>query len=171
MRPESARADGQRGFTLLEVMVATVIASVLAVALISVALSTKTSSVHMDRRLLAAQTTKALQSALKAYVTGDPTSVKPGLCGPNTAWGSPSACSTDMWCLKTAVQTDTQPGGANPCWALNPGTHTIGCTAAGEDSRCFLPYALRRIPYNGTLVYTVSGSPPKVSINVNWTEP
>ena len=166
------RASSRAGFTLIEVMVATMITAALAVALVNVALTTKTTSVMLDRKVLAGQATKALQSALKAYVTGDPLSVKSGLCGPNTYNGAPLACNTNMWCLTNAVQVDTtQPGGANACYALNPGTHTIYCNASGEDSRCVLPWALRQPPYNGYVVYTVTGSPPKVTINVNWTEP
>lgn len=188
MRAKRPSRSRRAGYTLIEVMVATLITALLAVATIEVALSTKSNSVRLDRRILANQTSKAVQSALKAYVTGDPNSTATGLCGPNTlnggtlnARGMMTSCTRAMWCISNSLMTDSPGGGgSNPCYALNPGTHILSCTGMRpppslDDRLCLLPYALVQPPYNGyvqyTVTYSAAGAPPQVAINVNWTEP
>ena len=161
-----------RGFTLVEVIVAVLLTGVIVSSVYSVALSSRRGGGKADRRLLGAQASKAVAATLRNYVTADSNLVPGGaltIHGPNVL----NPTGVTQWSLHTpgppAIQTDS----LGSVWALATGTHRIECPAAvGSDGPCFLPRILRTAPFNGYIEYTVAaGSPPQVTINVVWTEP
>lgn len=163
-----------RGYTLIEVVIAVFLTAIVVTSVFSVAVSSSASGGKAERKMLAAQAAKSLSSALKDYVTGDSTISGNGFQGPNSA-NSGAA----RWNLHVpGVQTDSN----GAVYALSPwpnvGTtvHTLTCVAAApNDTTCFMPRALRRAPYNGSISYTVEvaspNGPPKITINTTWTEP
>lgn len=107
----------RRGQTLMEVMVATVIAAISATAVFSVVLSTSVSAIKTDKREAAALMFKTAQETLKNYVSAVPTEAA---YVPNGGkW------SADTSGLKS--------------WALANGTHDISslllCPYAAGDPR------------------------------------
>jgi prepilin-type N-terminal cleavage/methylation domain-containing protein len=185
----------ERGYTFIEVLVGLLLASVIATAVLSVAVTTKIAggyNSHNDRRMVAGQIQKELTSVLKNFVTAccDPVSgtCNPagagncgGIAGPNGgAWtlnGYPFANNPSNG-FGGAVDTTL---GANP-YALQVGAHNLNGS--------ILPTWFSAAPYNATVSYTVTAGPsynnvsnpitwppagdqviPQVNVTVNWTEP
>lgn len=165
---------GRGGFTLIEVVVSVLLTAVMVSAVFTVALSVKTGGGKADRKLLAGQAERALSATLKGYVTSDNTATNTVIAGPNacarTGCGTPGPTS---WNIHTpGVQTDSL-GDVYALTAAPVGSeHVLTCVAApGADAACFVPKVLRDPPFNGTIKYSVVGSPPQVIVTVNWTEP
>jgi type II secretory pathway pseudopilin PulG len=157
------------GYTIIEVIVSIMLTAVMVSAVFSVALTTKTGGGKADRKLLAGQAERSLTAALRSYVTAD--TANTAIPGPNAAANTGGATGAAGWSIHTAaVQTDSMGVGT---YALAVGTHILACpAAAGADAACFLAKALRNPPFNGTIQYVVAaGSPPQVTVTVNWTEP
>lgn len=179
------------GYTLVEVVISILLTSVLVSAVFSVALTAKAGSGKADRKLLGGDSLRALDDALKAYVTDSSSNFATSagqINGPNHA--ARGNFSQQAWNIYTpGVQEDHQcsfPSGFNAgppsiggqqdiyALATSPpgGYHCLVCVAAPpNDTPCFLPKILRDPPYNGSIYYQVTGSPPKVQVGVWWTEP
>lgn len=98
----------RKGQTLVEVMVATVIAASTATAIFSVVLSSHVGELKSDKKEAAAMVIKAAQEQLKIYVSADPSDPEfSPVAGGH--WGK-----------------DTNGG-----WALATGTHNIDLLLAG----------------------------------------
>ena len=92
----------RKGQTLVEVVVATMVAAMTATAVFSVVLSSQVSGVRSDKREAAAMAMKAAQEQLKVFVTAVP----------NEIAFSPSAGG--HWSIDT-----------NGGWALQSGAHNV----------------------------------------------
>lgn len=163
-----------KGYTLVEVIVAMLLTSVMVSSVFSVALTAKQSGGKSERRMAAAQASRQMMNRLKSYVTGDTASTI--IAGPNANNG------TNKWSLRdttvspniTDATTCTGTCGGVVCgaapnvYALCPGTHTV---------TGILPGGLVAAPYSGTLQYyvgteTIGGQlAPQVNVTINWTEP
>jgi prepilin-type N-terminal cleavage/methylation domain-containing protein len=132
----------RRGYTLVEVVVAMLLAAVMITSVFTVALSNKRSNLKQDSQAMAQASSQSVLKMLSAYVTADWTqSVVPG----------PNSRGTNSWSLDGDDYEDvTRPG----AWALAPGSHTIKGKSSGLDPDGLLP-RLRGDPYKGTLTYCV----------------
>jgi len=90
------------GYTLVEVMVGTVLVALIVSAIFALTLTTQVSSKKSGRRAKGLYYTRQAMERLKSYVTADSTS--PGL-GPTASW--------------------IYPGDASNTYALSPGIHDI----------------------------------------------
>ncbi|MDD5656527.1 MAG: type II secretion system protein [Elusimicrobia bacterium] len=181
----------RRAYTLVEVVIAILLSTVMISAVLSVGLSNKSSGGKLDRRLVASQAEHSTLQLLKNYVTADPFSgysLSSSIAGPNGG-GSAGPCG---WTLDKGDLVDDY-GGACPvsgcCWALAPGVHGI-TGAAGKPG--LVPPLIFAPPYNGTLSYDVtwlkagvvnpggcynppnpipSDCTPEVKVSVDWSEP
>jgi len=164
----------QSGFTLVEVVIAMLVAAVVVTSVFSVSLTARKASAFSDRKIAANYAAKRLSDMLKNYVAADIST--PGN-GPN-----------GNWCLPGTVCTGcaAAPAGCalTSCYALDMTSGcTINATAATSGSTTLIPAAFTAAPYNMTMTYTVkdengstglgslSTARPTVSITVNWTEP
>lgn len=171
------------GYTLVEVVVAMLLAAVMITAIFTVALSNKRSSQVQDNKHMAQTSVHGFLKVLSAYVTADWTTT--AIDGPNSL-----NAGAAKWNLHSAAITDSR----GAVWALMPGSHTITGVAGGADPDGFLA-RLRGAPYNGTLTYCVqwlgcgqctnntscaAGTctpplgptcQPSISVNMGWTQP
>ena len=171
------------GYTLVEVVVAMLLAAVMITAVFTVALSNKRSSQKQDSQHMAQASTHGFLKVLSAYVTASYTGAQATM-GPNSR-------GTNSWSLDGLDYEDVGRAGA---WALAPGSHTIKGRPAGLDPEGFLP-RLREAPYLGTLTYCVqwigcgqctnstacapnSCTPPlgptcqpNITVTTGWTQP
>ena len=143
---------GEGGYTLIEVVISILLTAIIVASVMSVALSSKSSSVKSDRKIIANEASRALTAMLKGYVTADYN--QSAVRGPGTGAGG--------WKL---------PGDSSP-YALDCGAH--------NNITGILPAWFAGAPYNATISYNVSnsggptcvpGSPPKVDVTVTWSEP
>ncbi len=179
------------GYTLVEVVVAALLASIIATAVMSVSLTSKMNggqSGKSDRRLLAGHAMKDVSSALRNFVTAccdinrDCILWTPGvpapayscypLTGPNRG-GADGGWTFNGYQLPSGTVSDPAFAGK---YALLSGTHRLAHV---------LPAWFEAAPYNGYVQYTVtpgpsypSGAPypttnqvPQVVVTANWTEP
>lgn len=178
------------GYTLVEVIVAMLLAAVMITAIFTVALSNKRSSQVQDNKHMAQVSAHGFIKVLSAYVTAD--WQQSAVAAPNQIKG-PNSLNAGMatWNLHSSAIEDVTQGAV---WALMPGSHTIRGFAAGSDPEGFLA-RLRGPPYNGTLTYCVQWigcaqcsnntncSPgtctpplgptcqPQISVEAKWTQP
>jgi prepilin-type N-terminal cleavage/methylation domain-containing protein len=141
---------GQRGYTLVEVLISTVLMAVVVGAVFKLALTSASSSGNADRRLVANQYSRHLSELLSAYVTGDHSGVTGGyvggkLIGPSNGTTNPNAWSLQGLTGDNGTVTDSMGAGV---WALAPGTHQL---------RYFLPGWFEAAPYNATISYCIAG--------------
>ena len=147
----------KNGYTLVEVVVAMLLTSIMVTSVFSVALTTKTVTKKGSRKLIAVQTARQLTGMLKNYVTGDFTTA--GLDGPGPGTGPNS------WSLDSLVGVNDTS--CVNCYALTTGLHTV---------TGILPKWFEDPPTNAVLTYlvgteTVNGSPaPSVTVKVDWTD-
>ena len=160
--PERSRAES--GYTLVEVVIAMLLTSIMVSSVFSVALTAKQSGGKAERRLMATQVNRQMTGMLRNFVTADNSASS--LPGPNAGvnrWSMDNAAATppinDTSCLN--------------CYALDPGSHTV---------TGILPSWFAGPPFNATLEYYVAGTvaanppltattSPSVNVTVNWTEP
>jgi type II secretory pathway pseudopilin PulG len=148
------RRRTESGYTLVEVVIAMLLTSVMVTSVFSVALTAKSGGGKGERSLMATQGAKQISNLLKNFVTGDTA----------TTITYPPGVAANGWGL-TGVNgiTDTCPDASTNCWALAPGTHTL----AGV-----FPAAFEAAPYSARVTYFVAGgSPPNVIVTATWTEP
>ncbi|HVA66240.1 MAG TPA: prepilin-type N-terminal cleavage/methylation domain-containing protein [Elusimicrobiota bacterium] len=178
-----------RGFTLVEVVIAMLLTAIIVTGVFSLALTIRAGNVHTDRKLIADQYARQLSSVLKSYVTAD--------CSASTVSMAPkTAAGGHSWSL-TGVAS---PGGVisdscGGCYALAPGHHVL-TNFLPSTAGAGLPLA-ESSPYNGRICYDVNYSgactpdatctntaagapscqsataagPPSVCIDVYWNEP
>ncbi len=138
-----------KGFTLAEVLIATVLVCIVAMGALSVAVTGRMGPGRMSRRAAAAMSVQRLSETLKNFVAADTLTV-----------AGPGGAPANGWSL---------PGDACSCNALSSGAHTL-------DPKLWLSQ-LSAAPYNGTIGYTVvnaataNGPEPTVTFSVGWTEP
>jgi prepilin-type N-terminal cleavage/methylation domain-containing protein len=138
------------GYTLVEVMVAMLLTSIMVTAVFSVTLTAKTGGAKGERKLMASAGASQVAAQLKNFVRGD--SVGVVIRGPGTGANS--------WSMTGGSIVDS----CGDCYALTPGLHTLTGV---------LPAAFEAPPYNARVSYTVTmvGSIPSVSITTVWTDP
>jgi prepilin-type N-terminal cleavage/methylation domain-containing protein len=146
------------GYTLVEVVIAMLLVSIMVTSVFSVALTAKQGGGKGVRKLLAAQGAKQVSGVLKNFVTGDETTTM--IAGPGGGNG---------WAMSNGVVTAACPGGGTNCYAMASGTHTLTGV---------LPAWFEAAPYNARVRYfvnnsvTINGRPmPNVTITTDWTEP
>lgn len=166
-RPTSGRA----GYTLVEVVIAVLLTSIMVTSVFSVALTSKSGGGKSDRKLLASQAAKRMTSQLRNFVTGcdcDPTT---GACSAAscTIQGPTNRGGVASWYLNDPANEVYDSRG--DVWALASGAHTITGTGV-------LPQWFLNSPYFGSIQYTVDNSAmvngrpmSRVTLDVVWTEP
>ena len=156
-RTEATEAPrGEKGYTLVEVMVAMLLTSIMVTSVFSVALTVKTGGSKGERKIKAAAGARQIAAQLKNYVTGDPTTTTiPGPGSGLNSWSMDSGGVDDTSCVN--------------CYALTAGSHTLTGV---------LPASFEAAPFNARVIYfvsttdTVNGRPvPSVSITTTWDEP
>jgi prepilin-type N-terminal cleavage/methylation domain-containing protein len=160
------------GYTLVEVVVATLIAAIMVTAVFSTALTSKAGSGKSDHRLIASQGVRRLTSQLRLFQTGCGcdynTGSCPAACGSGTLLGPTNRAGVASWYLNDHGNNIYDSAG--DVWALkcSPTIHTV----TGGN---FLPKWFEDPPYNASLQYTVSncsaGAAPKVDVTAHWDEP
>lgn len=174
MAPRFPRRRTRRaGYTLVEIVIAVLLTSIMVTSVFSVALTAKQGGGKADRKLLAAQTARRMTNFLKNYVTGCDCNPTTGACsaasctidGPNVARG-PNNVAT--WYLNAPPAVVDSRGDV---WALASGEHRVTGTGV-------LPAWFLAPPYNGRVVYTVdnsvvvNGRPVSgITLDVQWDEP
>ena len=171
-------ANGGRGFTFVEVLVAVFIGAIVAAGIFSVAVTGARSTVRIDHKTIAAASERSLSNQLKGFVTsyydysaGDFITTGVGeIAGPansnldKTSWMWAGYGGTSIADAMTAPATcGTQ------CYALAVGTHTL---------TGYLPSWFEAAPYKARISYYVlvpAGAPdqlavPYVSITTTWNE-
>lgn len=158
------RSRIEAGYTLVEVVIAMLLTSIMVSSVFSVALTAKTSGGKAERRLAATQVNRQMTGMLRNFVSADNTATS--LPGPNTG--------TNRWSMDNAsVVPPIDDTSCTDCYALDPGSHTV---------TGILPSWFAAQPYNATLVYFVGGTTglsqpmsdtasPSVNVTVDWTEP
>jgi type II secretory pathway pseudopilin PulG len=172
----------REGYTIVEVIVAILVCSVMISSVFSVAVTNKTSSGKVERKLAANLAAQALMQKLKSYQSADPFHGLPDSRIRGPSGGAPGPCS---WTLNSGQTLDSY-GGACP-WALAPLPGIHGITGAGGLPG-FVPSTLFAPPFNGVIRYTVTWLPsnaycynppnavpldctPKIDVTLVWTEP
>ncbi|MDE2509758.1 MAG: prepilin-type N-terminal cleavage/methylation domain-containing protein [Elusimicrobia bacterium] len=137
----------EQGSSLVEVVISILLMAMLAVPIMSVAMSGHMAAGRAARRVAAAAAVRRISEHLKAYVTADRTLVR----GPGDG--------DDGWHL---------PGDQGAREALGPGRHVL-------DPTRWLPAELTavggRISYDVTPRRTPLGIEPDVRFSVGWDEP
>jgi len=183
-----------RGFTLVEVVIAMLLTAIIVTGVFSLALTIRSGNKRTDRSLIADQYARQLTSMLKSYITAD--------CSANTVSMAPkTAAGNHSWSL-TGVEG---PGGiisdsCASCYALKSGYHVLSNFIPASTSEALTSNA----PYNAKICYDVDyggdcstdptvrsnlatcsdsavsatpcesanpSQPPSVCVNVNWNTP
>ena len=153
-------SSGEGGYTLVEVMVAMLLTSIMVTSVFSVALTVKAGGSKGESKIKAAAGARMVAALLKNYVTGDPAStVIPGPGARPNSWSMTGNGITDA-CACTSCAAN--------CYALAHGTHTLtGVMGAFEG-----PPWNARVSYYVDAMTLVDGRPvPAVSITTTWTDP
>ncbi len=166
IKPRAAR--NASGFTLVEVMVAMLLTSIMVTSVFSVALTAKTGGSKGEGKIKAGAGARQISALLKNYVTAETgtasTTDIPGPCGG----------ATNNWSITCNGIVDSCPGGGSSCYALAAGTHTLtGVMGDFELDPSVNPAGRNaRVSYHVDWSQMVNGRPvPQVSITTNWTEP
>jgi prepilin-type N-terminal cleavage/methylation domain-containing protein len=152
LKKNRENALGERGFSLVETMIATLLISVVVTSVFSLAFTSKVSSIRVDRRSVAIQAITQAREKIKSYVTADK-----NVMGPNAKWKIP-----EDDCGPTAEYAEGDC--PNDCYALDVCTHNV---------TRMLPTRERDDPkIQMRLTYTVtkSGDGHKVTFNTKWEE-
>jgi len=171
-RTEPGTRSAANGFTLVEVMVAMLLTSIMVTSVFSVALTAKTGGGKGEAKIKAGAGARQVAALLKNYVTAETGTVSTS--GPNAIEG-PCTTATNNWSITCNGIVDSCPGGGSSCYALAAGTHTLtgvmgnfegAPTPANPEGRN------ARVSYHVDWSQMVNGRPvPQVSITTNWTEP
>ena len=163
----SSRATAEGGYTLVEVMVAMLLTSIMVTSVFSVALTVKTGGSKGERKIKAAAGARQIAALLKNYVTAETGTASTGFAAGTLA--GPCGGAVNNWSLTCNGVVDTCPDATNTCYALMQGTHTLTGV---------LGTAFEGSPWNARVTYfvdattLVNGRPvPAVSITSTWTDP
>lgn len=165
------RISGRTGYTLVEVVVAVLLTSIMVTAVFSVALTSKQGNVKTEHKMIASQATRRLSAALRNFVTGCDCDTATGICDMTscTFLGPTPRPDRFSWCLNDPTNGIFDDRG--DVWALTDGLHRV--TGVG-----MLPAWFQAAPYNARIEYTVDNSAlvegrpvSQVNITVVWTEP
>ncbi|MDP3544228.1 MAG: prepilin-type N-terminal cleavage/methylation domain-containing protein [Elusimicrobiota bacterium] len=169
-RIESGRTRARRGnagYTLVEVMVAMLLTSIMVTSVFSVALTVKTGGSKGESKIKAAAGAKMVAALLKNYVTAETgaasTTLIPGPC----------AGAANNWSISCNGIVDACPLGGSDCYALAPGTHTLtGVMGDFENLPTDTPPGKgARVSYYVNTDLVVNGRPvPVVTITATWTD-
>lgn len=156
------------GFTLVEVMVAMLLTTIMVTSVFSVALTVKTGGTKGEGKIKAGAGARQVAALLKNYVTAE--------TGAASTTDIPGPCSgaTNNWSITCNGIVDSCPGGGSNCYALAPGTHTLtGVMGDFENSAAMVPPGKSaRVSYHVDWSLMVNGRPaPAVSITTTWVEP
>lgn len=172
------RTDRRAGYTLVEVVIATLLTAVMVTSVFSVALTSKQGGGKADRKLVASQAAKKMTAQLKNFVTGCSCDATSGACGADCGLagflGPTPRPGVASWYLNDPNNANLQNriyDSRGDVWALASGVHNV--TGPGA-----LPAWFQNAPYNGYVTYSVdnsvvvNGRPvPRVTLDVVWTEP
>ncbi len=167
-RPIRSRLISEEGYTLVEVMVAMLLTSIMVTSVFSVALTVKTGGSKGESKMKAAAMTRQIAAVLKNYVTAETgtasTALIPGPCGG----------AANNWSMTCNGIVDSCPGGGSSCYALADGTHTlsgVNPTFEGIPPAVGGASAVTKYYVNATGTM-VNGRPvPIVVITTTWTDP
>lgn len=157
---------GKAGYTLVEVMVAMLLTSIMVTSVFSVALTVKTGGNKGESKIKAAAGARMVAALLKNYVTAEDgtasTTLIPGPC----------AGAVNNWSMTCngIVDACPSPPGGSACYALAQGTHTL--TGVMGDFEAAPPVGKSaRVSYFVDATTLVNGRPvPVVTITTNWTD-
>jgi Tfp pilus assembly protein PilE len=163
----ASRAAAEGGYTLVEVMVAMLLTSIMVTSVFSVALTVKTGGSKGERKIKAAAGARQIAAVLKNYVTAETGTASTGIAAGTLA--GPCAGATNNWSMSCNGVVDTCPDATTTCYALMQGTHTLtgvlGVTFEGAPWNA-------RVTYYVNAATLVNGRPvPAVSITTTWTDP
>jgi len=191
------RASRRAGYTLVEVVVAMLITSVMVTSVFSVTLTSKFSGDKNDRRVVASQAARRLASHLRNFVTGCDCNPSTGVCSGTTscAINGPTPTTTPSPGLNVAswyMNCPTCAPAIVDCWpapspvynACGGGNNVYALTFGAHAVKGLLPTEFEAAPYNARVVYTVTSyqpmaynvttygrTLPQVTVDVQWTEP
>ena len=163
-----ATEGGDAGYTLVEVMVAMLLTSIMVTSVFSVALTVKTGGSKGESKIRASAGARQIAALLKNFVTaesGTASTFAPNIPGPCVG-------AFNNWSISCNGIADGCPGGGSSCYALALGTHTlVGVMGVFEG-----PPWNARVQYHVTDASGGSGIPggrpvPQISITTTWTEP
>ena len=162
-RPIRLRRASEEGYTLVEVMVAMLLTSIMVTSVFSVALTVKTGGSKGESKLKAAAMTRQISAVLKNYVTAETgtasTFTIPGPCGG----------AANNWSLTCNGIVDSCPLGGSACYALADGTHTLSGVNPVFEGAPWFAVTKYYVNATGTMV---NGRPvPIVVITTTWTDP
>lgn len=140
------RAPGAEGYTLVEVIIATMLVAMMTVPIMSLALTSRMSSGRLERRLAAANAIREISEKLKLYVTAD----RALAAGPGEGLNG--------WSL---------PGDRSGLPALAAGRHQLSTEIWAPALQ---PYK-GEISYEVKPLATPAGPMPDVTFLVEWVEP
>jgi len=164
-RPIRPRQASEEGYTLVEVMVAMLLTSIMVTSVFSVALTVKTGGGKGESKMKAAAMTRQISAILKNYVTAETgsasTALIPGPCGG----------AANNWSMTCNGITDNCPLGGSACYALDPGTHTLSGVNPAFEATPLLGGQNARTSY--FVVTNIIGGQrvPIVVITTTWDEP
>lgn len=155
---------GDAGYTLVEVMVAMLLTSIMVTSVFSVALTVKTGGNKGESKIKAAAGARMVAALLKNYVTAEAGTASTVLI-PGPCLGAPN-----NWSISCNGIVDACPGGGSNCYALAQGTHTL--TGVMGDFEQPPPVGKNaRVSYFVDATTLVNGRPvPVVTITTNWTD-
>lgn len=162
------RAFTAAGYTLVEVMVAMLLTSIMVTSVFSVALTAKTGGTKGDGKIKAGAGARQVAALLKNYVTAETGNAS------TTVIAGPCTGATNNWSMTCNGIVDSCPGGGSNCYALAPGTHTLtGVMGDFENApNATPPGKSARVSYHVDWSQMVNGRPaPAVSITTTWVEP
>lgn len=178
LRRTEPRCDRRAGYTLVEVVVAILVSSIIVISVFSVAVTSKAGSGKNDRRLAAGQAAAQVTAQLKGYVTA---------CGCNPSTGDCSACASSPVLGPNTNNSGVSTwylsgGGVADAGSLGGAARNVYALACGDHFVTGIVPPLEASPFNGYIRYTVTypgGCPtsigvtaaPQVTLSVNWTEP
>jgi len=166
---EHRRAEA--GYTLVEVMVAMLLCSIMVTSIFSVALTVKTGGSKSESKIRASAGARQIAALLKNYVTaesGTASTVAPNIPGPCVG-------AANNWSMTCNGVVDACPGGGSSCYALALGTHTLtgvmGTLFEGTPWNARVQYHVTDASALGGPVIPGARPVPMVSITTTWTDP
>lgn len=175
-RPSTDPGSLPKGYTLVEVVIAMLLACVMITSVFSVSLTSKTSGGKNDRRLIASQAVRQVTGRLRNFVTGCDCNITTGACNATSCslQGPTPRAGAASWYFNCPTCSPSITDSMGDKYALTLGTHTI----TGLLPQTFGGGGFEQPPYNGRVVYvvdapqTINGRPvPAVTVRVDWTEP
>ena len=120
-RPTSSRPISEEGYTLVEVMVAMLLTSIMVTSVFSVALTVKTGGGKGESKMKAAAMTRQVTAVLKNYVTAET-----GTASTSAPFAGPCVGAANNWSMTCNGITDACPGGSPHSTPWNAGANSCG---------------------------------------------